>query len=318
MAPDGAEAWASECDRGTCRGRPVSRADGECRDQRRRRGRALARVPAPVRFFEYESRHILEREGIPVAEDGFATDAEDAKRDRRRDRRPRGHQVAGADRRPHEGRRRQVRRHARGGRGPRARHPRARDQRPHAQGRAGRRQGRDQAGVLRRRHLRRHRQEADVRLLRHGRDRHRGGRRDASRAHRARPLLDDPARTWTSSPRTSSRPIGITGHRPQQAHPDPLQAREAVRQVRHDARRDQPAGAARRRHVRRRRRAHGHGERGAGRARRRCSRSSASATRRRARRASPPSSRSRARRSTPWTTAAWPATSPSSTATSAS
>jgi succinyl-CoA synthetase beta subunit len=45
--------------------------------------------------------------------------------------------------------------------------------------------------------------------------------------------------------------------------------------------------------------------------------SSASATRRRARPASPRPSRSPARRSTPWTTAAWPATSPSSTATSA-
>jgi succinyl-CoA synthetase beta subunit/citryl-CoA synthetase large subunit len=32
-----------------------------------------------VRFFEYESRQILQREGIPVAEGGFATDAEAAK-----------------------------------------------------------------------------------------------------------------------------------------------------------------------------------------------------------------------------------------------
>jgi succinyl-CoA synthetase beta subunit/citryl-CoA synthetase large subunit len=32
-----------------------------------------------VRFFEYESRQILQREGIPVAEGGFATDAEGAK-----------------------------------------------------------------------------------------------------------------------------------------------------------------------------------------------------------------------------------------------
>jgi succinyl-CoA synthetase beta subunit/citryl-CoA synthetase large subunit len=32
-----------------------------------------------VRFFEYESRQILQREGIPVAEGGFATDAEQAK-----------------------------------------------------------------------------------------------------------------------------------------------------------------------------------------------------------------------------------------------
>jgi succinyl-CoA synthetase beta subunit len=32
-----------------------------------------------MRFFEYESRQILQREGIPVAEGGFATDAEGAK-----------------------------------------------------------------------------------------------------------------------------------------------------------------------------------------------------------------------------------------------
>jgi succinyl-CoA synthetase beta subunit/citryl-CoA synthetase large subunit len=32
-----------------------------------------------VRFFEYESRQILQREGIPVADGGFATDAEGAK-----------------------------------------------------------------------------------------------------------------------------------------------------------------------------------------------------------------------------------------------
>ena len=32
-----------------------------------------------MRFFEYESRQILQREGIPVAEGGFATDAEQAK-----------------------------------------------------------------------------------------------------------------------------------------------------------------------------------------------------------------------------------------------
>src|SRR5918912_113937 len=33
-----------------------------------------------MRFYEYESRQILEREGIPVAPGGFATDAEDAKK----------------------------------------------------------------------------------------------------------------------------------------------------------------------------------------------------------------------------------------------
>src|SRR3954470_6947642 len=33
-----------------------------------------------MRFFEYESREILRREGIPVAGGGFATTAEDAKK----------------------------------------------------------------------------------------------------------------------------------------------------------------------------------------------------------------------------------------------
>src|SRR2546423_5853027 len=33
-----------------------------------------------MRFFEYESRRILEREGIPVAPGGFAKTADDAKR----------------------------------------------------------------------------------------------------------------------------------------------------------------------------------------------------------------------------------------------
>src|SRR5438477_8971056 len=32
-----------------------------------------------MRFFEYESRHIVAREGIPLAGHGFATDAEQAK-----------------------------------------------------------------------------------------------------------------------------------------------------------------------------------------------------------------------------------------------
>src|ERR687886_898382 len=32
-----------------------------------------------MRFYEYESRQILEREGVPVAPGGFATDAEQAK-----------------------------------------------------------------------------------------------------------------------------------------------------------------------------------------------------------------------------------------------
>ena len=56
--------------------------------------------------------------------------------------------------------------------------------------------------------------------------------------------------------------VGITGLRPEPAHADPLEARPAVRQVRHDAGGDQPAREARGRLVHRRRRAHGHGERG--------------------------------------------------------
>ena len=92
------------------------------------------------------------------------------------------------------------------------------------------------------------------------------------------------------------------------AHADPRPARAAVPRARHDARRDQPARRARRRHVRRRRRAHGHGERGAPAPAGAAAPSSASATRRRARRARRPRSSWPARRSTRRTTAASPAT----------
>ena len=90
----------------------------------------------------------------------------------------------------------------------------------------------------------------------------------------------------------------------------PILARlaQAVHRVRHDAGRDQPAGPARGRLVRRGRRAHGHGERGAPAPAGAAARSSASATRRRARRARRRRSSSPARRSTSRTTAAWPAT----------
>ncbi|CAA9498099.1 MAG: Succinyl-CoA ligase [ADP-forming] beta chain, partial [uncultured Solirubrobacteraceae bacterium] len=194
---------------------------------------------------------------------------------RRGDRRPHGDQVPGPHGRPHEGRRRQVRRHARRGRGPRPRHPRARDQRPHAARRARRLPGPGQAGVLRRRGVGRHPQAAGDALLRHGRHRHRGGRRDPPRPRRPRPLLEHPPAVGL--PRQA-------GHRrdrrhrqgPPARHADPLPAGQAVRRERHDAGGDQPARRARGRHVRRRRRAHGHGERGApapegapGRARRR-------------------------------------------------
>ena len=174
------------------------------RDARRRRtrswprrtgssDRAGSRCRPLMRFFEYESRQILQREGIPVADGGFATDAEEAKAIAAEIGGPvviksqvltGGRMKAGgvkfADT-PEE-----AEAHA-------ARDPRARDQRPHAEGRADRRQGRDQAGVLRGRDLRRRPQAAHVRVLRHGRDRHRGGGRAAPRPHRPRPLLHDPA-----------------------------------------------------------------------------------------------------------------------------
>ena len=61
---------------------------------------------------------------------------------------------------------------------------------------------------------------------------------------------------------------GVTGSDLNKLVPIVTRPREAVRRERHDARRDQPARQARRRHVRRARRAHGHGERGPRRARR--------------------------------------------------
>ena len=70
-----------------------------------------------MRFFEYEAREIVKRAGIPVTDFGFTTDAAEAQADRAAHRRPHRHQVPGAHRRAHEGRRREVRRHARGGRG---------------------------------------------------------------------------------------------------------------------------------------------------------------------------------------------------------
>ena len=126
--------------------------------------------------------------------------------DRRGHRRSHGHQVPGALRRPHEGGRREVRRHARGGRRPRPRHPQAGDQRPHAPRRAGGSQGRGQAGVLRRRGVGRHRQEAADPVQRHGRHRHRAGRRGPPRPRRARPRVQPQARSPTTRPSRSSPP----------------------------------------------------------------------------------------------------------------
>ena len=113
---------------------------------------------ARMRFFEYEAREIVKRAGHPRHRLRLHDRRRRGAGDRRAHRRPDRHQVAGAHRRAHEGRRREVRRHARGGRGStRADILAARDQRPHAARRARRPQGRGRAGVLRRRRLGRHR-----------------------------------------------------------------------------------------------------------------------------------------------------------------
>ena len=83
-----------------------------------------------MRFYEYEARKIVELAGIPVTKYGFCTTPEEAREAAEEIGGPVGDQVAGAERRPDEGRRRQVRRHARGGRRARRGDPRARDQRP--------------------------------------------------------------------------------------------------------------------------------------------------------------------------------------------
>ena len=215
-----------------------------------------------MRFFEYESRQIVRNAGIPVSAHGFATTPAEARRIAEEIGAPTviksqvltgGRMKAGgvqfADT---PGR----------GRGPRRGDPGARDRRAHAARRARRLAGRRRAGVLRRRHLGRDAQAPGADLLRHGRDRHRGGRRDPPRPRRPRALLHAaPVRRLRgqAGDRLDRR------HRPG-AHapdPDPRPARAALPRARHDARRDQPARAARGRHVRRRRRAHGHGERGA-------------------------------------------------------
>ena len=129
---------------------------------------------------------------------------------RRGNRRPGRDQVAGAERRPDEGRRGQVRRHARRGRRARRGDPQARDQRAHAARRAGRSESRDQAGVLRGGRLGRHREETADAVQRHGRDRHRGGRRDPPRPRRPRPRLQ---------PAADRRLRGQAGRSPRPASP---------------------------------------------------------------------------------------------------
>ena len=265
------------------------------------------RLPPPMRFFEYESRKIVAKAGIPTSPHGFATSPEEARRIAQDIGAPTviksqvltgGRMKAGgvkfADT-PDEA----------------ASHAEeilaARDQRPRTARCAGGLARRRQAGVLRRRHVGRDAQAAGDDLLADGRDRHRGGGRDPSGQGRPQAPLQ-PARARGLR--------GQGGHRLHRRHrqgapapdADHGPAGPAVLRVRHDAGGDQPARRARGRHVRRRRRPHGHGERGP------AAPEGAAEGARRRRRGDPPgprgdaSSSSPARPSTPRTTAASPAT----------
>ena len=214
-----------------------------------------------MRFYEYESRRIVERAGIPVTEYGFCTTADEARAAAERIGGPtviKSQVLTGG---PDEGRRRQVRRHARRGRRARRGDPRARDRRPHAGRRARRPEGRGRAGVLRRGALGRAREAPDDAVLRHGRDRHRAGGRGAPRPRRPRPPLEPPPhlRLPGQGGRRSRRHDRLRAEpRDRRARPP----RAPAARLRHDPGRDQPAGAPRRRLVRRARRPHGDGGRG--------------------------------------------------------
>ena len=107
----------------------------------------------------------------------------------------------------------------------------------------------------------RHRQEAADAVQRHGRHRHRAGRRGAPRPRRPRPLLH--ARALLRLPgQAGDRRRRRHRQGPAARHPGARSPGPAVPRRRHDARRDQPAGATEGRLVRRARRAHGDGERG--------------------------------------------------------
>ncbi len=136
---------------------------------------------------------------------------------------PGGDQVPGPYRRTDEGRRRPVRRHARGGGGARRARPRSRDRRPHAPRRARRLARRGQARVLRRRRLGRNSQAAGDAVLRHGRDRHRGGRRAAPGPCRPWPLLD-PAAILGLARQAADRLAGHHRIGPEPADADPRPA----------------------------------------------------------------------------------------------
>ena len=154
------------------------------------------------------------------------------------------------------------------------------------------------------RRLGRHREAAADAVQRHGRDRHRGGRRDPPRPRRPRPRLQPPP---------DLRLRGQAGDRRDRRHrlaaepgdPDPRQARPPLPRQRHDPGRDQPAGRADRRQLRRPRRPHGDGERGGRPPEEACSASSWRSPRTTpARPTSPPTSSATSPRSTPPTTAA--------------
>ena len=152
-----------------------------------------------MRFFEYESRQIVERAGIPVTKYGFCTTAEEAREAAEEIGGPTviksqvltgGRMKAGgvkfADT-PEEAA------------AARRRHPQARDRRPHAARRPGGPQGRDRAGVLRGGRLGRDPQAADDALLRHGRA------STSRRWPRNTPTTSAAATSPTSSPSPTTR-----------------------------------------------------------------------------------------------------------------
>ena len=274
-----------------------------------------------MRFYEYEAKALFARHGMPLLKGRVAQTAAEAKADRRRDRRARGAQVAGPDRRPHEGRRRQVRRHAGGGRAAAA--ARSSRSRSRARSRAACSSSsarRSRKEYFAARHLGRRGAKLPVMIFSDmgGIDIEEVAEKHPEHVAQ-RALLHAPARSPTSRAKEA-----IAARRRQRRRPDALDAdrRDAGRDLpplRPDARRDQPARQARGRPLRR-----------ASTATSTWRTTRATSTRSssqelgigkeetRAGAAADARSRSRARRSTRRTTAASPATWWSSTATSAS
>ena len=277
----------------------------------RHRARRWARIGCrpPMRFFEYESREDRRQGGHPDLAARLRHLRGGGAAHRAGDRRAHRHQVAGAHRRPHEGRRREVRRHPRRGRHARRGDPRRSRSTATCRAacwwtRASPSKQEYYAGVT----WDGTRKRPVMIFSADGRDRHRGGGRDAIRTRSAartsrpsRPFADFEAKEVIASAGRHRQALNA-------ADADHGPAGAAVLRVRHDAGGDQPAGGARGRHVRGRRRPHGHGERGP------AAPEGAAARARRGRRGDPPGPRGdavRARRrgrSTPRTTAAWPAT----------